>query len=90
MIQYGSGNFEVILRDQEDSEDFQVILTGSINFMSERTKYISHSTNDPNTEDLLKKSHFYDAYQDAGYSLEEEFRQINDLRLYDTGSISCL
>lgn len=84
MIQYGSGNFEVILRDEENSQDFRVILTGSINILAENPRSSSHPSSNQKG-DLLPISCFYDAFKRAGYSLGEDFLVVNDVRRHKTG-----
>jgi hypothetical protein len=79
MIQYGSGNFEVILREKESSEHFQIIMTGQINFTSENVAtHQVHKFFDRKNSSITK-SQFYDVYKHAGFHLGEEFTLVGEL-----------
>lgn len=86
MIQYGSGNFEVSLRNYEDSEDFDVILTGQINVNIEnKTPQFDTSKNTKRLK--ITKLQFYSAFEQAGYHLGDEFTLVQGFQRNNLGGL---
>lgn len=78
LIREGTGNFEVILREQKDSEDFDVILTGQI-YANTEDDASAQLLSQPAYRKLMTKSQLYDTFKDAGHQLGEEFCLVQDL-----------
>ena len=82
MIQYGSGNFQVMLQDSEHSKNIQVILSGRIYLDSENiTNHLPESTGRGGR--LIGKNQFYNILERCGYSLGEEFSLIEDIQCHE-------
>ena len=90
MIKCGSGNFEVILQNEEENNrDFQIVLTGQITLLpedvaaSDQKFSVSDTTQISST--TSRPTQFYDAYKHAGYHLGENFVLVNELYQNNSG-----
>ena len=84
MLQLGSGNFEIILGDDQKRENLEILATGRVNPLSESVRVPSNGAN-VETKSIVTKERFYDSFENAGYSLGQEFALVNDLYHYNSG-----
>ena len=87
MLQYGSGNFQVTLQDEEDSHDFQIILTGRIDLMKDQVKTQLRGMREENGRIALE-FHFNNIFERAGYQLKDDFDLVDKIKRHSTGTFT--
>lgn len=86
MIQKGSGNFEVLLENEKDSDNSKVIMTGIIQTPYEKLTQTVNEDLMPQMKIKVSQQEFYKNLKNVGYQLEDEFVNVKELSFNETGS----
>ena len=86
MIQYGSGDFEMLLTKKKDDEEPVVIMTGTI-LIAQESKPITINPEDQLslTEKKVHGREFYRHLESIGFKLDENFARIMEMTYSGTG-----
>lgn len=85
MVLEGTGNFEVLLRNEKNDDDVEVVLSGRIYVVDKKTQLESKYGAFESLDRTVTKAEFYQALREIGYSLDGDFVALDALSSNKTG-----
>lgn len=84
MIQAGSGNFEVLLENDDNSDEFTLIMSGQISPID--TEKIEPNKSKTKITRTMDYESIYTILRNTGYELGDDFRLLQTLSQDETGN----